>query len=45
MKIDIMFLVSVRMGFGHRVKNSYYSLFLKERVEKNSDHSLDHYFF
>ena len=34
MKIDIMFLVSARMGFRHRMKNFHYSLVLKERLGK-----------
>ena len=34
MKIDIMFLVSARMGFRCRMKSFHYSLFLKERLGK-----------
>ena len=34
MKIDIMFLVSARVGFGQRIKSFHYSLFLKERPSK-----------
>ena len=34
MEIDIMFLVSARMGFGHRMKKFHYSLFLKETLGK-----------